>query len=334
MFTQKGFTHYLNGNGRPKILLIGNGLERVCGGDDWQKLLEDPEICKVDKTVRDVIKDLPFPLKYELMSTEKNPHANFTAADLDEESRRLSNMMKKIMAASIDIDGSHALFKKLTELDVDHIFTTNYSYCPEKAFLPKRSFASKKTRMAFRFSLHTDNEGRQKQERSYRIHTGYLMRSEKSGREVGIWHIHGECSVPTGVVLGHDKYGRLLSRIVNTCCGIDYDNKIRNKPNYTFTSWPELFLFGDIYVLGFGLYECEFDLWWLLRRKQREKYADGKVYYYQHDPLSDSDPHQLLLRAHGVEIVTNEYSDGGKDTFADYYNAAFEDIKARLESLK
>lgn len=28
------------------------------------------------------------------------------------------------------------------------------------------------------------------------------------------------------------------------------------------------------------IYQCEFDLWWLLRRKQRDHYGDGRVYFY------------------------------------------------------
>ena len=88
-------------------------------------------------------------------------------------------------------------------------------------------------------------------------------------------------------------------------------------------------LFGDIYVVGFGFAECEFDLWWLLRRKQREIYADGKVYFYEHDKRDIPSAKQMLLTAHGVKIEYNEFS-GKNDKFKEFYEQAFDDIKKRI----
>lgn len=76
-----------------------------------------------------------------------------------------------------------------------------------------------------------------------------------------------------------DRYGRLLQRI-EEICRTQYYSSLVGKPDAEreFTSWPELFLYGDVYILGFTLRENEFDLWWLLRRKQREYNADGSVF--------------------------------------------------------
>lgn len=68
-------------------------------------------------------------------------------------------------------------------------------------------------------------------------------------------------------------------------------------------------LFGDIYVVGFGFAECEFDLWWLLRHEQREIYADGKVYFYEHDRSDIPSAKQMPLTVHGVKIEYNEFPD-------------------------
>lgn len=133
------------------------------------------------------------------------------------------------------------------------------------------------------------------------------------------------------MVLGHDRYGRLLTRIVNCWEEIDFDEQVKDRTHYDFRSWPELFLFGDLYVLGFGFADCEFDLWWLLRRKQREKYGDGRVYYYDHDPANPADILQLLLEAHGVEMIHNPFSDGLKESFGDFYAEALKDIRKRIE---
>lgn len=335
------FRHALRGGGRPQILLLGNGLERTCGGDGWKQLMNRIDVRYTDgngnvlkeyeeerKRLEDV---LPFPLLYELLATLPHPPAQFTQEELDAEEQRLAAMMKELLAAPIDLNGQYALFRELPALGADHIFTTNYSYVPEKAFWPRGGFAPSRNRRRFRFQLGTEKNkaGKLKQERCYRLHTGYRFGTD--ARPVGLWHIHGECSVPQGVVLGHDRYGRLLNRIVNCCEAIDFDGRVKNKTHYDFRSWPELFLFGDVYVLGFGFADCEFDLWWLLRRKQREAYGDGQVYYYDHDPENPGDAHQLLLEAHGVRMLRNKFSDGGENSFRAFYEEAMKDIRGRIQ---
>ena len=334
------FRHALRGGRRPQILLLGNGLERACGGDDWKKLLNRVDVRYTDgngnvlkqyEAERKRLEDaLPFPLLYELLATLPHSPAQLTPEELDAEEQRLVAMMKELLAAPIDIDWKYQLFKELPNLGMDHIFTTNYSYIPEKAFWPRGSFAQPRNRSRFRFHFGTETNqvGKRKRELHYRLHTGYRFRT--ADRPVGIWHIHGECSVPGGVVVGHDRYGRLLTRIVNCCGEIDFEERVKDKPHYDFRSWPELFLFGDIYVLGFGFADCEFDLWWLLRRKQREKYGDGWVYYYDHDPANARDAHQLLLEAHGVKMLRNPFSDGRKESFKDFYAEALKDIRKRI----
>lgn len=133
------------------------------------------------------------------------------------------------------------------------------------------------------------------------------------------------------MVLGHDQYGRLLNRIVKCCGDIDFEERVKNKSHYDFRSWPELFLFGDIYVLDFGFADCEFDLWWLLRRKQQEGCGDGKVYYYGHDPADAAGTHQLLVEAHGVEMILNRFSDGQKDSYCVFYEEVMKEIRDRIQ---
>lgn len=84
---------------------------------------------------------------------------------------------------------------------------------------------------------------------------------------------------PTEYYPGHDRYGRLLKRIEVACGKQRYSGKSNEIVDRNFHSWPELFLYGDVYIVGLNLSESEFDLWWLLRRKQRERYADGKVFF-------------------------------------------------------
>lgn len=63
-----------------------------------------------------------------------------------------------------------------------------------------------------------------------------------------------------GTVLGHDRYGRLLCRIVETVGKLSYAKK-EMVVERQFHFRPEGFLFGDIYFLGFEMNQCEIDLW-------------------------------------------------------------------------
>lgn len=329
------FIHHLRGKGRPQILLIGNGLERVYGSASWNELIDLIDVRKFSKETRDEINKLPFPVRYELLATFENAPASFSQDDMDNEEKRMANAMITLLPSKDTREKNknenrNELFKLLPTLGMDHIFTTNYSYCPEEGFYPDREFEKTSIRNNLRFNLNPkqDKNGRPLPENRFRLHSGYLVRTGNiNAKTVGIWHIHGECGAPTSVILGHDKYGRLLKRIISVCdAEIKYKEKIQKQDTYKFRSWPELFLFGDIYVVGFDFADCEFDLWWLLRRKQREIYADGKVYFYEHDKRVVPSAKQLLLAAHGVVIKYNEFS-GKKDKFKEFYEQAFDDIR-------
>ena len=60
------FRHALRGGGRPQILLLGNGLEQLCGGDDWDRLLN-----RIDEIKTPVIADRRFQL---VIASKTNTH--------------------------------------------------------------------------------------------------------------------------------------------------------------------------------------------------------------------------------------------------------------------
>lgn len=320
MSRKVSFTYPLRGPGRPQILLVGNGLEYGSNQRSWEQLVRD--LTLPERQGLAGAHTLPFPLRYELLSTPPDARMPLRREEIVEEERRLAAAMRGM------VHQSNALLERLPELQMDHVFTTNYSYCLEAAFLPGRDFGRGQVRSRFRFDLRSggEREGR-KREVQYRLHTGYLCPAPaKGGRSTGLWHIHGESSVPGGIVLGHDRYGRLLARIVACCKDMAGRAADAGAEGFTFDSWPGLFLFGDVYILGFGFDFCEFDLWWLLRRKQREYSADGRVYYYSLPPSDQrTETSHLLLRANGAEIRT---AGCGADTDYDrFYAAAIEDIR-------
>lgn len=322
MPTHPGFLHYTRGHGRPQILLIGNGLERSEGQFTWNQLIDTLAVSDHIILTKEQIERIPFPLLYELLSSHSPAPAHLKLSDIEEQEHRLAAAMGKLKHIS------NPLLERLPFIGANHIFTTNYSYCIEKAFYPKCEFSDPRIRSRYRFNMNEDKAGNKAlREVVYRLHTGYKAENQDKS-EIGLWHIHGECSVPRGVVLGHDRYGRILSRIERVCSTIKYEGRPEDRLLRKFVSWPELFLYGDIYVIGFGYYECEYDLWWLLRRKQRERYADGKLFFYDKDNKYDT--RKLLLQAHGAILCNaGAKSEMGYDEF---YRLALDEISERIRA--
>ena len=325
------FLHSIRGAGRPQVLLIGNGLERECvqtipdpkGRTDqlsWKQLVAEIKVPDCIGLTEDEMDKLPFPLLYSLLSVPDPAPATLSDQMIEEEEERLKKALGKLSQAST------CRLDTLKTIGADHILTTNYNYGLEQSFLPGKDFFVSGTRSRYRFNHNTETkDGKPIREVVYRMHTGYLAKNV-NGSEVGLWHIHGECSVPSGVVLSHDRYGRLLSRIEKICDSQNYDNMPETAEKVAFNSWPELFLYGDVYIIGLKYELSEFDLWWLLKRKQREQKADGRVYFYEEpDPSSLV---QKMMRAHGAILP-----DVGakKGDFNDFYDKALDDIKKRIE---
>lgn len=318
------------GIGRPQIVLLGNGLEYELQGS-WDELVDALTAPELLGHVPKEVKDMPFPLRYEFLSTPPSMPYPLNGDSIALQNQRLLGAMKNMRHES------NAYMKRLPKLEADHIFTTNYSYCIEKGFNEKLDFTNPQTRSRRRFDLRKA-EGwfgpEVKQERTYHLSTGYSLTDGKH-RPTGIWHIHGECGNAQGIILGHDKYCRLSSRIESVC---DLPNAANTKRYHghpeerrmlTFYSWPGLFLFADVYILGLKMNECEFDLWWLLRRKQREQYADGRVYFYERRPTEGFSKSRFrLLEAHGVLI--EDVGHTTEDAYQEFYFDALDDIQKKI----
>ncbi len=307
------FTYSTRGAGRPQILLLGNGLERCAKQMDWDALLHAITAPNAVQLTKEQRENIPFPLLYQLLSTPDPAPGCLSEADLQAEERRLRDALKQLKHTATE------LLDLLPGLGMDHILTTNYSYCLEKAFFPRANFSDPQTRSRKRFRLG-------KREGTYKMQTGYLA------GETGLWHIHGECADARSIVLGHDRYGRLLKRIETVCSEQNYSGRPEEARQKEFQSWPELFLYGDVYILGFGMDESEFDLWWLLRRKQRERYADGRVFFYDHPKNGIESTKHLLLRSCGVELCQVACDENA--AYEDFYRLAVEDIREKIHRRK
>lgn len=176
---------------------------------------------------------------------------------------------------------------------------------------------------------HTDTEPTA--EGKYLLHTYNEVAYEGATHKV--WHIHGEVRKPSSVVLGHYYYGNLLGR---------HQNELQKRGNQQYyrqqhgqsailNSWLDAFIMGDVYVLGFGFHFSEMDMWWLLNRKNRECARHGGLYFYK--PSRGNEVKASLIEAYGGKVENMGFW-CAPPNYKDFYDAAIEDIKSRVNYAK
>ena len=146
------FNYSLRGTSRPQILLIGNGLEYDSGQVSWNELVDHLTVSDCVPLTKDEKKTVPFPLLYETIVLHKPIPSILGIEDIKEIEQRLRTEMINLK------NDSNSLLDCLPELGVDHVMTTNYSYCLEKAFFPDKDFRKPSTRTGARFNLLPLNE--------------------------------------------------------------------------------------------------------------------------------------------------------------------------------
>lgn len=266
------------------------------------KLHSNPRVAK------ESIKNIPFPLQIVAATGDRVDH---TIKEHREAFYGLSN-----------IEQIQAPIEQLLSIPFDHILTTNYSYEVE-CVADKRVKADG----VFCKKLQACNPPATKAETKYMLHTYNKVRFQ--GHEHRIWHIHGEARKPDSVILGHYYYGILLGKYQELLGKRGNKQEFREKAGEppVISSWLDAFIMGDVYVLGFGYDFTEMDLWWLLKRKQREKATTGKLYYYTH--RQDDAAKLALLRAYGAEIEDLGYDTAPED-YRLFYQSAIEDIGKKV----
>ena len=195
-------------------------------------------------------------------------------------------------------DAGHVeMLRRLLCMDFDHILTTNFSYELEMSTQHNLKIDS---RLLRRITRHTDE--RLSVESRYMLHTYSLLRW--AGHSTQLWHIHGEGRVPESMVLGHYYYANLLEKIMEHLRTEGYRFYLAQKRGtpLKFSTWADVFLLGDLYILGFGFDVSEFDLWWLLNRKKKERAETGMTYFFSPAERCVTNEKEELLRVLGVEI--------------------------------
>lgn len=289
---------------RPRVLLLGNGLNRVYGGASWSGLLE--KINRTDYT-QEQIKTIPLPMQAVLLSQD---HVDESLKELREELTRCE--LHPWLAEQL---------QRLLALPFDCILTPNFTYELECAMDP--DFLNVPYRIR-RLRRHT--EAVKQAEKRFMLHTYYEL--PLTHGPTPLFHIHGEALKPDSVILGHYFYGTLL---------FSYDNYLtRRAPKQLYRiegrkllSWLDYFILGDVYTLGFGFDTAELDLWWLLCRKKRERSNHGEVYFFE-PRRQVSEIKRGLLEAYNVCCESLGTSEPDNDGYRVFYEKAIGEIGRRL----
>lgn len=290
---------------RPKCLLLGNGINRRFADPSWESIIKDELQVSGQTCTYEEIRNMPATMQI-VVATADN----------------VSSQMKSLSDRLIDIHMTKErdrFLNELMELPVDDILTANYSFELEMADgMPQRKSAYS-SRLKSSFHLTTDKE------RSLRLFQYYETKNRKR-----IWHIHGDVAKPDTMLMGHYYYAKQL-RAIQDCVGKTVRRyKHCEKEGIPFIpySWVDQFLTGDVFILGFGMYLCESDLWYLTCCKRRN-FPDTQTYFY--DLQLEDMCQRKMLEAYHVQIVEGK-SFQATSYETDYYPRAINDIRNRIVS--
>lgn len=285
------------------VLFLGNGINQAFGGDSWEALVKkfmDDFDCKLSYNE---IKCLPFPMQIVAVSGD----------NVDAAMKALSYDMNFIIT-----DEQKDFLKTILALPLDNIITTNYTFELEQAS------GTKPSNYGYR-KLREYTKPCKGKESKFSLFKYYSADDSKKK----IWHIHGDITVPSTVIMGTYYYGKLLSEIQTYVPHFIKRYKIaqREVGEYAEQSWVDSFLSKNVYVTGFGLDTSEIDIWWLLGCKKRN-FPDTKVFLYEPKFNGISAAKVALLKAYGVEII--DYIPFSNDDYKAYYQNAIADINKKI----
>lgn len=286
----------------PRVLVLGNGLVHSVSWDDVLEQFAQESLKNVPS------KEIPYTLR-----------ATLTTHTADEQ--RYSQY-QKVFAQQYPYK-SFPLLDELLTVPFDAVLTTNYTYEIENSLMYGYSDLSDVKKRKYAYCTDREKETRQM------LRT--FNRFDTNGVSQDVWHIHGEARRKSSVVLTHDEYARLINHILayNKSRGDAYR---KYADTVEFRSWVDYFVLGELHIVGLGFDFAEFDLWWLLNRRRREKGQIGNVYFYEMaEPDGSYSLKQSALRQIGVKV---EHCDTVRsdinDCFDRFYTGAIKKIKSYL----
>ena len=236
----------------PKVLLVGNGVLLLNNGMGWSELINS--LVPDGVSVPDVSK-VPYAMQPEAIR----------GTDVEEVQRLISDNIKSQVP--------HDILKQLVFMDFDAILTTNYTYEIEDALTGGKWNESR--RRSSHKTLYGSPHVR------YNTYKCNLVK-DVNGREIPVFHIHGEQSRKHSMVLSYYSYADAVYHLIemNKRRKNEYEEHQENRLPLVCESWLDYFLMGEVYAVGFGFDLSEFDIWWAIERKSREHARNGKLHAF------------------------------------------------------
>lgn len=285
-------------------LIIGNGINRCCGGMSWEALLS--KIANNYFVSKDMVASATLAFE-QLRSTvlSRNIRVSKDTFAVD------------VLTELNDLNQSafSEIFNNFKSLTFRNILTTNFDYAIEKVYVEN-----------FDYKNYTRNVFMPQETKCSRI------RHTEIDDKTRIFHIHGELGKQSTICLGYVHYAANLNAIMNNL--LDYDKAAdtyslkANIFSNELISWAQFFFTDNIYIVGLGLYDCDMDLWWLITyRYQMIANGDARIknriiYYYLFDKINR--PFKDCLEAMGIEVRELQI-DG--NNWKDAYIKVAEDIR-------
>lgn len=291
----------------PQVLFLGNGLTRS-NGYSWHEFIKS--CSRIDADIDRYKKGNEFKIPNTILS--------MIAMDMDDATRhkRYKNKLDEIKYQP------NPYINRLLTLPFDSILTTNYTY--ELEYAMKSDYPDLKDKAKTTYSVQTEKDNK------YLIHTYNYFENYPP-----IWHIHGEARRKSSLILSHDEYARLTNKIIEFC-NERKDYYTEHSQDLQTKSWIEYMILGDLYVLGFGFDFAEFDLWWIINRRMREKAQCGDIYFYE--PETDDNIYKLSamrdigikVESLGIKIKEDDDNSIKNAKYNDFYAKAVDDIATKI----
>jgi len=262
-------------------VLVGNGLSQAAGAGSWAALMAE---LKGAAGITGDIERGAFPLVYEQIYLRGRERGAW---------QREGELKHRIAAQLADVQTT-PLHRRVMDLPVQHVLTTNYDLALEGGarWAPHRPVPVREsTHSLFRACRAPDGQG------------------------PTLWHIHGEAAAPSTILLGHRQYAGTLQQVRDHVNGrLAYKNlhlpftlgQRLQRDDWALRSWVDLFFTAHLHMVGFGLDPVEHHLWMLLgmrRRWQLDHGVDlaGSITLWTHAGLRAT-PWGGLVEAHGVTL--------------------------------
>ena len=316
---------------RPKVLILGNGISKSDGNRNWAQLINDLS----QDGMKGVL--LPDVTPYSIRAT--------VVTDTDD-TKRHSKYQKELSEKKHKYVDNE-IMKKLMRIPFDAVLTTNYTYEIEYVFdsrYPSMSDNLKRNKYATNLRSQRNKASAEKGNKDTRYLISTFNRIENDNYPVqDIWHIHGEQRRKTSMILTHNEYIKLISKIVEYFDGIK--NKYeKNATELEFISWLDYFVLGELYIVGQGFDFSEFDLWWLLGRRLRENANAGNlpdIHFYSPEFDENEKNVSKVMEYFKTEFnvakekkgSTEKYN-GNDENYKKFYREVVEDIKKQMNYRK